>query len=114
MAASPGVEPLSAEVIQDRILAAIVNEAAGALAEGVAEQGVIDAAMRLGTNWPAGPLEWGERIGLATVVATLDRLHAAVPDGRYRVVPLLRSLAERGGSFGGTASVDGSSRVTRA
>jgi len=33
------------------------------------------------------------------VVKTLDGLHASVPDGRYRVVPLLRSLAERGGSF---------------
>jgi len=30
---------------------------------------------------------------------TLDALHAVVPDGRYRVVPLLRSLAERDGSF---------------
>jgi len=33
------------------------------------------------------------------VVGTLDALHAAVPDGRYRVTPLLRSLAEREGSF---------------
>jgi hypothetical protein len=32
-------------------------------------------------------------------VHTLDALHAAEPDGRYRVVPLLRSLAERGESF---------------
>jgi len=28
-----------------------------------------------------------------------DALHALVPDGRYRVVPLLRALAERDGSF---------------
>jgi 3-hydroxybutyryl-CoA dehydrogenase len=55
--------------------------------------------MRLGTNYPSGPLEWGERIGLSHVVHTLDALHAAEPDGRYRVVPLLRSMAERGESF---------------
>jgi hypothetical protein len=32
-------------------------------------------------------------------VHTLDALHAAVPDGRYRVMPMLRALAESGGSF---------------
>jgi 3-hydroxybutyryl-CoA dehydrogenase len=97
--AGPRPEPLDADAIADRILATIVNEAASAVAEGVAEPRAIDTAMRLGTNYPAGPLEWGERLGLAHVVSSLDRLHAAVPDGRYRVVPLLRSLAERGGTF---------------
>ena len=82
-----------------RILATLVNEAASAVADGVATPEAIDTAMRLGTNYPSGPLEWGERIGLDHVVHTLDALHEAVPDGRYRVVPLLRSLAERGGSF---------------
>ncbi len=85
--------------IEARILAVIVNEAASAVAEGVATPDAIDTAMRLGTNWPEGPLAWGERIGLARVVHTLDALHASVPDGRYRTVPLLRSLAERAGSF---------------
>jgi 3-hydroxybutyryl-CoA dehydrogenase len=55
--------------------------------------------MRLGTGYPTGPLEWGERIGLSHVVHILDALHASVPDGRYRVVPLLRTLADGGGSF---------------
>jgi 3-hydroxybutyryl-CoA dehydrogenase len=95
----PALEPLTGEQVQARILAAIVNEAASAVAEGVATPEAVDTAMRLGTNYPSGPLEWGERIGLAHVVGTLDALHAQVPDGRYRVVPLLRSLAERHGSF---------------
>ncbi len=90
---------LGEEQIAARILATIVNEAASAVAEGVASPHAIDTAMRLGTNYPSGPLEWGERIGLAHVAHTLDALHATVPDGRYRVVPLLRSLADRGGSF---------------
>jgi 3-hydroxybutyryl-CoA dehydrogenase len=85
--------------VEARILAAIVNEAASAVADGVAEPAAIDLAMRLGTNWPDGPLAWGERIGLAPVVHTLDALHAPEPDGRYRVVPLLRMLAETDGSF---------------
>jgi 3-hydroxybutyryl-CoA dehydrogenase len=95
----PRPDQLGAEQIGARILAAIVNEAASAVADGVATPEAIDVAMRLGTNYPSGPLEWGERIGLAHVVHTLDALHASVPDGRYRVVPMLRALAERGGSF---------------
>jgi 3-hydroxybutyryl-CoA dehydrogenase len=95
----PKRDPITPEQITTRVLAAIVNEAASAVAEGVAAPHDIDTAMRLGTNYPYGPLEWGERIGLENVVRTLDELQVSVPDGRYRVVPLLRSLAERRGSF---------------
>jgi 3-hydroxybutyryl-CoA dehydrogenase len=95
----PGL--LDAAQIEARILSAIVNEAASAVADGVATPDAIDTAMRLGTNWPEGPLAWGERIGLASVVNTLDALHAATPDGRYRTTPLLRSLAESNRSFFG-------------
>jgi len=95
----PPLQHLDEQQIAARILATIVNEAASAVADGVASPDAIDTAMRLGTGYPSGPLAWGERIGLTHVVHTLDALHAAVPDGRYRVIPLLRSLAERGGSF---------------
>ena len=95
----PRVAGLDAAQIEARILAAIVNEAASAVSDGVATPEAIDTAMRLATNWPDGPLAWGERIGLPSVVHTLDALHATVPDGRYRVVPLLRVLADGGGSF---------------
>jgi 3-hydroxybutyryl-CoA dehydrogenase len=95
----PRRDPINAEQIAARVLATIVNEAAAAVSDGVAAPAAIDTAMRLGMNYPNGPLEWGERIGLEQVVRTLDQLHALVPDGRYRVVPLLRSVAERRGSF---------------
>jgi hypothetical protein len=55
--------------------------------------------MRLGTNWPQGPLAWGEVRGLRGAVETLDALAATAPDARYVVVPLLRSRAGSGGSF---------------
>jgi 3-hydroxybutyryl-CoA dehydrogenase len=90
---------LDAPQIEARVLACIVNEAASAVADGVAEPDDIDTAMRLASNWPEGPLAWGERIGLPSIVGTLDALHAVVPDGRYRVSPLLRVIADRGGSF---------------
>jgi 3-hydroxybutyryl-CoA dehydrogenase len=98
-AEGPFVAALDEQQIAARILAAIVNEAASAVADGVASPEAVDTAMRLGTGYPSGPLEWGERIGLSHVVHTLDALHAAIPDGRYRVEPLLRMLADRGGSF---------------
>lgn len=100
-AAGPRPAMLDATQIEARILATLVNEAASAVADGVATPDAIDTAMRLGTNWPDGPLAWGERIGLASVVNTLDALHRSVPDGRYRAMPLLRSLADGGDSFFG-------------
>jgi 3-hydroxybutyryl-CoA dehydrogenase len=101
---APSLPPIDAAQIGARVLAAIVNEAASAVADGVAAPQAIDVAMRLASNWPEGPIAWGERIGLASVVHTLDALHAAVPDGRYRVTPLLRALAMTGGSFLGEAT----------
>ena len=98
-AQDPPADPRQAVPITARILATIVNEAASAVEEGVATPDAVDTAMRLGTNYPRGPLAWGEAIGLPTIVATLDALHAGQPDGRYAAVPLLRSLAQAGDSF---------------
>jgi len=92
-------EPLTAGAIQDRVLATVANEAASAVEDRTASPVAIDTAMRLGTNWPEGPLAWGERLGLGRVAATLDALAGTSPDARYAVVPLLRSLAGSGGSF---------------
>jgi 3-hydroxybutyryl-CoA dehydrogenase len=97
--ATPRASRLGSAPIEARILATIVNEAASTVADRVATPEAIDTAMRLGTNWPEGPLAWGERIGLSSVVHSLDALHATVPDGRYRVTPLLREVADAGGSF---------------
>ena len=99
LARAPWLPRLDAAQIEARILSAIVNEAASAIADAVATPDAIDTAMQLGTNWPEGPLAWGERIGLGSVVHTLDTLHDSVPDGRYRVVPLLRTIAADNGSF---------------
>jgi 3-hydroxybutyryl-CoA dehydrogenase len=90
---------LDAAQIEARVLACIVNEAASAVADGVAGPEAIDTAMRLASNWPEGPVAWGERIGLSSVVHTLEALHGSVPDGRYRVTPVLRAIADAGGSF---------------
>ena len=82
-----------------RTLAMIINEAAFAVEEGVATPADIDLAMRLGTNYPSGPLAWCDEIGAKAVVAVLDALQGEYDPTRYRVAPLLRRHAEAGIRF---------------
>ena len=79
-----------------RILSLIVNEAARALDEGVADADEIDVAMRLGVNYPQGPLKWADQIGLDEVLAVLEGLQRETGDDRYRPAPLLRRLVTAG------------------
>ena len=76
-----------------RILAQIVNEAHFATAAGVGTRTDADKAMRLGFNWPRGPFEWGEAIGMRRAVAILDDLWEERREERYRVAPSLRQAA---------------------
>jgi 3-hydroxybutyryl-CoA dehydrogenase len=75
-----------------RVAAQIVNEAAYALSDRVASPSDIDTAMRLGWNWPAGPLEFSELLGTARAVEILE----GVEGEAYEVAPLLRQAAESG------------------
>ncbi len=77
-----------------RTLAMLVNEAVDLVARGEAGAGDVDIAMRLGTNYPRGPVEWGRQIGFARVAEQLAELDAAYPGGRYRPSPALLSLPE--------------------
>jgi 3-hydroxybutyryl-CoA dehydrogenase len=79
-----------------RILSLIVNEAARALDEGVASAEEIDIAMRLGVNYPLGPLKWADQIGLDEVLAVLEGLQRETGDDRYRPAPLLCKLVAAG------------------
>ncbi len=81
--------------ILSRVVCQIINEAAFAVGEGVAEAEMIDTAMRLGVNYPAGPFEWAQQIGVARVIAVLDHLYEFYHEERYRVAPGLRRLADR-------------------
>jgi len=60
--------------ISARVISKIINEAWLAVEEGVSTPGEIDIAMRLGTNYPNGPLEWAEKIGVYRIKALLKRL----------------------------------------
>ncbi|HWC81754.1 MAG TPA: 3-hydroxyacyl-CoA dehydrogenase [Pseudonocardiaceae bacterium] len=79
-----------------RTVAMLVNSAADALWQQVGGPADIDTAMRLGVNYPSGPLAWGDEWGLGSVVTLLDNLATEYGDGRYRVCPLLRRRALTG------------------
>lgn len=76
-----------------RTVAMLVDLAADAVAKEVASAHDIDTAMRLGVNYPLGPLEWGERISAPYVRDVLDALHAWYPTGRYAPSPEVRRRA---------------------
>jgi 3-hydroxybutyryl-CoA dehydrogenase len=87
--------PDSPGLIVARTVACLTNEAFSALASGIADAPTIDLAMRLGTNYPLGPLEWAERIGLEAVLTILQGLHNEYGE-QYRPHPLLRSMVLAG------------------
>ena len=68
-------------MISARILASIINEAYYTLQEDVSTKEEIDTAMKLGTNYPFGPFEWSEHIGLENIYDLLNKLSGA--DARY-------------------------------
>jgi 3-hydroxybutyryl-CoA dehydrogenase len=72
-----------------RTLAMLVNEAVDLVRRGEASPEDVDTAMTLGTNYPKGPIAWGQEIGYAVVADQLAALDRAHPGGRYRPSPAL-------------------------
>lgn len=68
-----------------RTVAMIINEAYFALGDKLATATDIDLAMKNGVNYPLGPIEWGEKIGLHNVAQLLEELNTITRDERYRL-----------------------------
>ena len=85
-----------AERIVPRIVAMLVNEAVDAVRLRVAAPHDIELAMTKGVNYPRGLLAWGDQIGAATVLDTLEALQAEYGEDRYRPSPLLRARVRDG------------------
>jgi 3-hydroxybutyryl-CoA dehydrogenase len=79
-----------------RTVCCLVNEAALASQERIASAEDLDLALRLGANYPSGPLAWGDRIGLDRVLAVMEGLFAEYKEERYRPAPLLKRLVRAG------------------
>jgi 3-hydroxybutyryl-CoA dehydrogenase len=80
----------AAPAVLSRLFAQIANEAAFALGEGVASPEDMETAMRLGLNWPLGPLGITELIGAPRAVELLERLQRE-KGAAYTPAPLLIS-----------------------
>lgn len=73
-----------------RTVAMLANEAADAVNQGVCDASAVDTAMRLGVNYPCGPLAWADAIGLEKVSAVLSHLAQTYGEDRYRTSPLIQ------------------------
>lgn len=86
-------------MVTPRIIFMIINEACYTLQEGTASMKDIDTSMKLGTNYPMGPFEWANQIGIKHVYETLEALYTDTHDERYKVCPLLKSKYLKGEEF---------------
>ena len=83
--------------IVNALLFPYLNNAARLFDAGVATRDDIDAAMKGGCNFPMGPLELLDLVGLDTSLAILEALYAEFKDPNYAPAPILRRMvsAER-------------------
>jgi 3-hydroxybutyryl-CoA dehydrogenase len=86
-------------MVTPRIVCMIINEACFVLKEGTAGISEVDQAMKLGTNYPHGPFEWADKIGIHNVFDVLEALHADMNEEKYKMAPLLRQYYLRDQSF---------------
>ncbi len=100
LASKLGKTPLKANdragFISNRVLMPMINEAFYAWMEGVADPESIDGIMKLGCNFPMGPLRLADYIGLDTCVNIMNVLAEGLNNDRYRACPLLKQLVVAG------------------
>ena len=84
------IDPAAEEVLT-RLFAQIANEAAFALEEEVASPEDMDTAMKLGFNWPLGPLGFAKLIGPDRAADLLEQLRAEKGPA-YEPAPELRRI----------------------
>jgi 3-hydroxybutyryl-CoA dehydrogenase len=80
----------------NRILVPTLLEAVFAIQEGVATVEDMDTAVRLGLNWPMGPLTLLDFVGLDTALHISDYFVDEFKDSKYRAPTLLRKMVRAG------------------
>ena len=100
LAESMGKTPIPANdragFVSNRVLMPMINEAFYAWMEGVAEPTAIDDIMKLGCNFPMGPLQLADFIGLDVCHDIMMVLHRELGQDKYFPCPLLRQLVIAG------------------
>jgi 3-hydroxybutyryl-CoA dehydrogenase len=82
--------------VSNRLLMPMINEAAFAVMEGVADAKAVDDVMKLGMNHPMGPLELADFIGLDVCLDIMRVLYDGFHDAKYRPCPLLERMVYAG------------------
>jgi 3-hydroxybutyryl-CoA dehydrogenase len=77
-------------LIVARTVAMIINEAADAVLQGVCDIPAADTAMKLGVNYPGGPFQWLNMLGVKSVTSILESLDKFYRGERYRTSPWLQ------------------------
>ena len=82
--------------IVNRILVPALNEAVFLVQEGVADPEDVDKAVKLGLNWPMGPLQLLDYVGLDTTYNITQVFMSEFQDSKYRPSPLLHEMVRAG------------------
>ena len=77
-------------MVTPRVVCMIINEACFVLGEGTADIEGVDRAMKLGTNYPKGPFEWADAMGVQNVYEVVSALKEDTGEEKYKVAPLLK------------------------
>lgn len=89
---TPNKDKVLAQLIFERVLVMLINEAADALFLNIASAKDIDNAMVKGVNYPKGLLAWANEKGIDWCVISLDNLYNEYHEDRYRCSSLLRKM----------------------
>ena len=95
-----GKDPLvirkdSSGFVVNRIIILALNEAASLVWEGVANPEEVDKAIKLGLNWPMGPLALIDFIGVDTVLSICEVLQKNLGP-KYSPCPILAKMVKKG------------------
>jgi len=82
--------------LTNRTMVPLLNEVYYCLYEGICSKEDIDTAFKAGFNWPMGPLELSDFIGLDTMLHICEYLHQECGGNKYLPCPLLKSMVAAG------------------
>jgi len=79
-------------MVSARVVCMIINEACFLIGEGTANEEDLNVAMKLGVNYPGGPMEWLHEIGVQRVTDILSALFSYYQSEKYRLAPYLHRI----------------------
>jgi 3-hydroxybutyryl-CoA dehydrogenase len=82
--------------VTNRIITLVMNEAAKLLEENLASIEDIDKIEKLSHNWPMGPFELADLVGIDVIVDLLEGIYQQTGWERYKPAPLLKRMVEIG------------------